>query len=47
MKLGRTLSLLLTVVVAVVVVVVVGLAFQAYRNPANVWRWTILMNLCQ
>lgn len=25
----------------------VGLAFSAYLNPMNVWRWAILMTLCQ
>lgn len=25
----------------------VGLAFSAYLNPMNVWRWAILMSLCQ
>lgn len=25
----------------------VGLAFCAYLNPMNVWRWAILMTLCQ
>lgn len=25
----------------------VALAFRAYMSPANVWRWTILMSLCQ
>lgn len=25
----------------------VGLAFSAYLNPMNVWRWAILMTLCR
>jgi hypothetical protein len=38
--------MILRVTLFLLLALAVALALLAYTNPANIWRWTILMSLC-